>query len=72
MRRVLEIAAGTGVATRALAAALPAADIVAIDLNPGAVKEVREELEFSGINEYTLFPDFEGLARHLRKKYKIR
>jgi SAM-dependent methyltransferase len=32
-RRVLEVAAGTGVLTRALAAALPAAEIVATDLN---------------------------------------
>ncbi|HUH95367.1 MAG TPA: class I SAM-dependent methyltransferase [Casimicrobiaceae bacterium] len=39
MRRVLEIAAGTGVATRALAAALPAADIVAIDLNRAMLDE---------------------------------
>jgi SAM-dependent methyltransferase len=33
-RRVLEIAAGTGAVTRALAAALPDAEIVATDLNP--------------------------------------
>lgn len=32
--RVLEVAAGTGVVTRALARSLPAADIVATDLNP--------------------------------------
>jgi len=33
VRRVLEVAAGTGVVTRALAAALPDAEIVATDLN---------------------------------------
>jgi ubiquinone/menaquinone biosynthesis C-methylase UbiE len=32
-RRVLELAAGTGIATRALAACLPEAEIVATDLN---------------------------------------
>jgi SAM-dependent methyltransferase len=36
-RRVLEIAAGTGVVTRRLRAALPEAAIVATDLNPGMV-----------------------------------
>jgi SAM-dependent methyltransferase len=33
-RRVLELAAGTGIATAALVAALPAADVTATDLNP--------------------------------------
>ena len=37
--RVLEIAAGTGVATRALAAALPGAEIVATDLNQAMLDE---------------------------------
>jgi len=38
VRRVLEIAAGTGVVTRALAAALPAGvEIVATDLNPAMI-----------------------------------
>ena len=36
-QRVLELAAGTGVATAELARALPAADIVATDLNPAMV-----------------------------------
>lgn len=36
-RRVLELAAGTGIATAALARALPAADITATDLNPAMV-----------------------------------
>ncbi len=41
--RVLEIAAGTGVVTRALATQLPAAtDIVATDLNPGMIATARE------------------------------
>ena len=39
VRRVLEIAAGTGVATRALAAALPGAEIVATDLNQAMLDE---------------------------------
>ena len=36
-QRVLELAAGTGVATAELARALPAADIIATDLNPAMV-----------------------------------
>ena len=36
-RRVLELAAGTGLATAALVAALPAAEITATDLNPAMV-----------------------------------
>jgi SAM-dependent methyltransferase len=36
-RRVLEIAAGTGILTRALVAALPDAEVVATDLNPAMV-----------------------------------
>ena len=39
VRRVLEIAAGTGVATRALAAAIPAAELVATDLNQAMLDE---------------------------------
>ena len=35
--RVLEVAAGTGVVTRHLRAALPAAEVLATDLNPGMV-----------------------------------
>src|SRR6476660_3752173 len=34
-KRILETAAGTGIVTAALAAALPEAEIVATDLNPG-------------------------------------
>ncbi|MDP9106210.1 MAG: methyltransferase domain-containing protein [Candidatus Eremiobacteraeota bacterium] len=36
-RRVLEVAAGTGIVTRALHAAFPGADIVATDLNEGMI-----------------------------------
>jgi SAM-dependent methyltransferase len=36
--RVLELAAGTGIATRQLLAAVPAAEIVATDLNPAMVE----------------------------------
>jgi SAM-dependent methyltransferase len=36
-RRVLEVAAGTGIVTRALHAAFPSADIVATDLNEGMI-----------------------------------
>ncbi|MFT3896562.1 MAG: methyltransferase domain-containing protein [Thermomonas sp.] len=39
--RVLEIAAGTGVVTRALADAFPDAEIVATDLNPAMLEQAR-------------------------------
>ena len=45
--------------------------IVAIDLEVGAVEEIKEALEYSGINEYALFPDLEGLARQLKKNHGI-
>ncbi|MEU7812668.1 class I SAM-dependent methyltransferase [Pseudonocardia sp. NPDC049154] len=49
-RRVLEVAAGTGVVTRALADALPGTDLLATDLNPamvghGARREARARWE---------------------------
>jgi ubiquinone/menaquinone biosynthesis C-methylase UbiE len=40
-RRVLEIAAGTGVVTRAMAGALPDVEIVATDLNPAMLEQAR-------------------------------
>jgi len=40
-RRILEIAAGTGVVTRALVDALPDADIVATDLNPAMLEQAQ-------------------------------
>jgi len=40
-RRVLEIAAGTGVVTRALVDALPDADIIATDLNPAMLEQAQ-------------------------------
>lgn len=36
--RILETAAGTGIATRAVSAALPTAEIIATDINPGVVE----------------------------------
>jgi hypothetical protein len=45
--------------------------IAAIDLKPRAVSEVKKALEYSGFNEFSLFPDLEGLSRHLKNKYRI-
>jgi hypothetical protein len=28
-------------------------------------------LEYGGFNEFSLFPDLEGLSRHLKEKYRI-
>ena len=39
--RVLELAAGTGAVTRAMAAALPGVSIVATDLNPAMIEQAR-------------------------------
>ena len=43
----------------------------AIDIDVSAVDEIQEQLELSGINEFSLFPDLEGLARHLKKRYHL-
>jgi ubiquinone/menaquinone biosynthesis C-methylase UbiE len=40
-QRILEIAAGTGAVTRAVAAALPEAEIVATDLNPPMIEQAK-------------------------------
>jgi hypothetical protein len=45
--------------------------IAAIDLGPKAIKESREVLEYAGFNEFSLFPDLEGLSRYLKKKYRL-
>ena len=61
--RILETAAGTGVVTRALAAALPQAQIVATDLNPAmlevASRHIRSErVTFEQANAQDLpYPD---------------
>lgn len=39
-----------------------------IELPPEAREEAREALVLAGINEYSLFPDLDGLARHLRTR----
>src|SRR5690349_19761439 len=43
--RILETAAGTGIVTRALHAAMPAAEIVATDINPGVVAFATERFQ---------------------------
>jgi hypothetical protein len=43
----------------------------AFDLDPKAVTDIRDQLELCGINEYSLFPDLEGLARQLKKRYRL-
>jgi hypothetical protein len=41
--------------------------VVAIDIKLGAVEEVKKELDYSGINEYALFPDLEIQSRSQEK-----
>lgn len=48
-RRILEIAAGTGIVTAALARALPEAEIVATDLNPDMLKIAEREIASSRV-----------------------
>lgn len=43
--RILETAAGTGIVTRAVNQALPAAEIIATDINPGVVEFAAQHLE---------------------------
>jgi hypothetical protein len=45
--------------------------IVAIDLGKNAVEEAKEALHYSGTDEFSMFPDLEGLARHLKTKFEI-
>jgi hypothetical protein len=40
-----------------------------VDLNEAAMEDCRRQLELSGVDEFSLFPDLEGLSRKLRKKY---
>src|SRR3954463_14881225 len=42
--RILETAAGTGIVTAALSRALPAAEIVATDLNPDMLRVARDKV----------------------------
>ena len=52
-KRVLETAAGTGVATRALLEALPEAQIVATDINPGVVEFAAQRLRSNRVTFQT-------------------
>jgi hypothetical protein len=45
--------------------------VIAIDLTAQATEEVKRILNYGGVNEYSLFPDLEGLSRHLRIKYGV-
>ena len=49
-RRILEIAAGTGVLTRALHRAMPSAQIVATDVNPVMLQAASRRLTSSGVS----------------------
>jgi hypothetical protein len=39
------------------------------DLSAEALDEAKRFLELSGVNDYAIFPDLEGLSRHLKKRY---
>lgn len=41
------------------------------ELSAKAVDEAREFLELAGVNEYSLFPDLDGLARWMRTTHSI-
>lgn len=60
----------TGTDTRPLEQIAPSL-LRAIDIEASAVDEIQEQLDLSGINEFSLFPDLEGLARHLKRRYHI-
>jgi len=44
--------------------------LFAVDLDKAAMDDCRRQLAFSGIDEFSLFPDLEGLSRKLRIKYE--
>lgn len=43
-----------------------------IILTPNLRYDVEKYLQISGVNDYTLFPDFEGLAKHINSTYEAR
>ncbi|HEY6836307.1 MAG TPA: class I SAM-dependent methyltransferase, partial [Gaiellaceae bacterium] len=47
--RILETAAGTGIVTRAISAALPTAEIVATDINPAVVEFAAQHAPSDGV-----------------------
>ncbi len=49
-RRILETAAGTGVVTEALHAAMPAADIIATDLNPPMLEQAARRVRAANVH----------------------
>lgn len=40
--------------------------IYKIEISPEAYSSIKEYLDITGINDYTIFPDIQGIARHLR------
>ena len=40
--------------------------IYRIDISSEAISSLNDYFDFSGINEYTIFPDIQGIASHLR------
>jgi hypothetical protein len=42
----------------------------AIDIDQRGINDCLEQLKHSGMDEFALFPDLEGLSRKLRKKYQ--
>lgn len=64
-RRILEVAAGTGAVTRAIAAALPRSEIIATDLNPPMIeqakrRQTKRQIEWRTADAQALpFPDAE-------------
>ena len=40
-----------------------------VEIPDSAIPDARKFLERAGVNEYTIFPDLEGFARHLKTRY---
>jgi len=43
--------------------------LVKIGIPAGSVSKVRDQLNASGVNSVSLFPDLDGLASHLQFRY---
>lgn len=39
---------------------------IRIDISSEAISSLNDYFDISGINEYTIFPDIQGIASHLR------
>jgi L-rhamnose mutarotase len=50
---------------------IDSSSVCRLDIAEEIIPEIKKFLELAGINDYTMFPDLDGLARDLHRKYNI-